>query len=197
MLARGLGDTVKTSLTTTATPGSLQAHAAAQGITLAQSFLDCDLIAIVDVSGSMQTCDAPGGRSRYAAACGELAKLQADHPGKVGVIAFSSTVEFVPGGVPPMLGGGTNLTAALEYALIVDGLAQLVVISDGEPNDEASALAAARRFRESTISCVYVGPEGGDGAAFLAKLARAKGGQSMTAAKTAQLAAQVERLLLN
>ena len=186
---------MRTSLTTVI-PGSLQAQAEASGAGLAETFLSCDLIVLIDVSGSMDTRDAPGGRIRYDAACDELAKLQAGHPGKVGVIAFSTTPQFCPGGKPPFLSGGTNLADALDYAHLVNGLCNLVVISDGEPNDEQAALAAARRFTESAISTVYVGPEGGAGQAFLRRLAAASGGQSVTAAKTAQLAAQVERLLL-
>lgn len=177
-------------------PGSLRAQAQAAGTSLAETFLSCDLIILVDVSGSMDAPDAPGGRVRYDAACDELAKLQASHPGKVGVIAFSTTPQFCPGGTPPFLAGGTNLAEALDYAHLVDGLCELVVISDGEPNSEHQALQAAARYRESTISCVYVGPEGGAGQAFLRRLAQASGGQAVTAAKTAQLAAQVERLLL-
>ena len=70
------------------------------------------------------------------------------------------------------------------------------VISDGEPDSQEQALAAARRFDKSDISTVYVGPEGGAGQAFLARLAAASGGQSVTAAKTAQLAQTIERFLL-
>lgn len=177
-------------------PGSLQAQATASGATLAETFLSCDLIALVDVSGSMQAQDAPGGASRYAAACRELAALQANHPGKLGVIAFSTSAVFCPGGQPPLLSGGTDLAGALDYAHLVDGLCALVVISDGEPDSQSAALAAARRYTGSQISCVFVGPEGGAGQAFLAQLAAASGGQSVTAEKTAQLATHVERMLL-
>lgn len=177
-------------------PGSLQAQATASGATLAETFLSCDLIALVDVSASMQSPDAPGGASRYDAACRELATLQANHPGKLGVIAFSTSPVFCPGGQPPMLSGGTDLAGALDYAHLVDGLCALVVISDGEPDSPSAALAAARRYTESQISTVYVGPEGGPGSAFLAKLAAASGGQSVTAEKTAKLAAKIETLLL-
>lgn len=177
-------------------PGSLQAQAAASGATLAETFLSCDLIVLVDVSGSMQATDAPGGAMRYDAACRELATLQASHPGKLGVIAFSTSPVFCPGGQPPGLFGGTDLAAALDYAHLVDGLCALVVISDGEPNDQSAALAAAARYTQSDISTVYVGPEGGAGAAFLRTLAAASRGQSTTATNTANLATQVSRLML-
>lgn len=180
----------------TITKGSLQQQAQASNTSLAETFLGCDLIVLIDTSGSMSAHDAPSGQSRYDAACRELGMLQAKHPGKVGVIAFSSSVVFCPGGVPPFLGGGTDLTAALDYCHLVNGLCELVVISDGEPNDERSALASARRFDQSVISTVYVGPEGGSGQAFLRRLAAASGGQHVTATKTAQLATKLEPLLL-
>lgn len=177
-------------------PGSLQAQAATSGATLAETFLSCDLIVLVDVSGSMQAQDAPGGATRYDAACRELAQLQANHPGKLGVIAFSTSPVFCPGGQPPLLAAGTDLAAALDYAHLVDGLCELVVISDGEPNSQGDALTAAKRYRESTISCVFVGPEGGPGADFLRKLATASRGQSVTAEKTQGLAKSVSQFLL-
>ncbi len=177
-------------------PGSLQAQAQATNTSLAETFLNCDLIALVDTSGSMDAHDAPGHQKRYDAACTELAPLQANHPGKLGVIVFSSAVMFCPGGQPPFLAGGTDLVAALDYVQLVDGLCDLVIISDGEPDDRDAALQRAERFKASAISCVYVGPEGGLGQAFLAKLARASRGQSVTAANTAQLAERLEPLLL-
>lgn len=197
-MAGSVGDTMRnhhTALSRTI-PGSLQAQSNASGAGLAETFLSCDLIAIIDVSGSMSAQDAPGEYSRYDAACRELAALQARHPGNIGVIAFSSTTIFCPGGVPPFLEAGTNLAEALEYAHVADGCdIQFVVISDGEPQSEADALRVAGRF-QSRIDTVYVGPEGGRGVAFLRQLAAASGGQHVTAAKTAQLAQQVERLRL-
>lgn len=180
----------------TVVPGSLQAQANESGAGLAETFLSCEAIVIIDVSGSMEACDAPGGHSRYDTACSELARLQADIPGKVGVIEFSTYVTFVPGGKPLYQGGGTNLAEALNYAYIADGCEmRFIVISDGEPNSESQALAAARRF-QSRIDCVFVGPEGGPGQAFLRTLAAASGGQSVTAEKARELAGTVSRLLL-
>lgn len=180
----------------TTVPGSLQAQADASGASLAETFLNCDLLALVDVSGSMGACDAPDGHSRYEAACSELATLQANHPGKIGVIAFSTTAQFCPGGKPSFLSGGTDLTEALEYAHIADGCGiRLVIISDGQPNNAETALRAARRYT-GVIDTVYVGPEGGPGADFLKRLAAASGGKSVQATQTADLAQKIERLLL-
>ncbi len=190
-----MGDTVSKAITKSIT-GSLLAEAQSTGASLAETFLSCDVLVLVDVSASMHAADAGRGRTRYAAACDELANLQAVHPGKIGVIAFSTLPTFCPGGVPPEPSGGTDLTEALDYARVADGCGmQFIVISDGEPNNEHTALAAAKRYT-SRIDTVFVGPEGGDGQAFLRRLAAASGGQGVTAAQTAQLAQTIERLML-
>lgn len=180
-------------------PGSIAAVAESNHTTLAEAFLGCEIMAIVDVSGSMAAEDSRGGKSRWSTAAEELTKLQASHPGKVGLIAFSDRAQFYPGGVLPQvgdLGGGTGLDRALEYAKIVDGTVRYVVVSDGQPDDEAACLRVAATM-QSEIDCIFVGPEGGPGAAFLAKLARRKGGSFATAASADLLGEKIGALMLN
>ena len=155
--------------------GSLSALSERDNMSLAESFLNVDAILLVDMSGSMEAHDAPGGISRYEAAESELLRLQEQNPGKIAVIAFSSTVEFCPSGRPPRLGGGTNMAQALRFIKAADGLARIIVISDGEPDDKMAVLNVAHGFK-SRIDTVYIGPEGGRGAAFLAELAQKSGG---------------------
>lgn len=151
-------------------PGSLQAIALQQGQSLAESFLSADAIILVDVSGSMHG-------AAYEQACAELRKLQGDLPGKVAVIAFSDRPEFAPGGRPRYIGSGTDLARALAFVHVADGTGvRFIIISDGYPDDGEAALRQARTFT-SQIDVVYIGPEGGAGAAFLRKLAQASGGQ--------------------
>ncbi len=177
-------------------PGSIGQVAHRAGQSLAEGLLDAEIMILVDVSGSMNTQDSRGGRSRYAVACEELAKLQAMHPGKIAVVAFSSAVRFAPSGVPEFEGQSTDLAAALRFALPWDGTVRFVVVSDGVPDSEADALAVARQFT-SWIDTVFVGPEGDyGGRAFLERLARASGRQSVTADRAAELAARVETLLI-
>ncbi len=183
-------------MSTAIVKGSLQSVAEQSNASIAESFMGCDTLVIVDVSGSMAERDARGGRERYQVACDELKRLQQSLPGKVGVVAFSTYPEFAPGGMPNFQGGGTNLTAALEFVRVADGTVKFVVISDGEPNDERSALAIARSFT-SKIDTVYVGPESDRrGADFLRRLAEASGGRYVVAEKADQLADQVQRLML-
>jgi Mg-chelatase subunit ChlD len=177
--------------------GSLAQIARQTGASLAETFIGCDAVILVDVSGSMHSQDAPGGRTRYAAALAELRALQEHLPGKLAVIAFSTAPQFTPSGVPAMLGGNTDLARALKFARVADtGDIRFVVISDGEPDQPERALAEARQYH-GRIDTVYVGPEERPlGRDFLAQLAQAHGGQSATAACTLQLAQHVERLLL-
>lgn len=191
---------------TSIVPGSLQAMAQRDGMDLAESFLSADALVLVDVSGSMDAADvyrervAFGERMgqperRYAVACAELRKLQASLPGRVAVMGFASSVEFCPGGLPRLIGTGTDLAGALRFAHAADGCGiSVYVISDGEPNDEAAALAEARRFT-SPIHCIFIGNPGDLGANFLRKLATASGGQ-FERNSVAQLAGTVERLML-
>lgn len=169
-------------------PGSLQAVAESQNQTLAESFLSADAIVVVDTSGSMAG-------TAYQQACEELRKLQADLPGKVAVVAFSDKPEFAPSGTPRYIGSGTDLAGALQFVHVADDCGiRFVLISDGEPNDEAATLAEAKKFK-SRIDTIFIGLEGEPGAGFLRRLAQASGGQ-FEQNSVAQLASSVQRLLL-
>lgn len=178
--------------------GSLADIAKATGASLAETFLGADVIVLVDTSSSMEAHDAPGGLSRYEAACKELANLQATIPGKVAVISFAGYkgVMFCPNGEPYNLGGGTDLAGALEFAKVADVPdMRFVVISDGQPDSERDALKVARLY-QNRIDTIFVGPENETaGRTFLAKLASAKGGQTVTADRVAQLSNKVQYLL--
>jgi len=177
--------------------GSLSSIAQQSGRSLAESFIHCDAIVIVDTSGSMSGCDAPGGLSRYQAAVRELEALQNDCPGKIAVLSFSDQVEFCPGGLPIYFGGSTDVAGALSFARIADvpGM-QFYLISDGQPDDEQAALGVARSYTNK-INTVYVGPESGrHGRAFLARLAEATKGQSAIAELTKALGETVKRQML-
>lgn len=179
-------------------PGSLSAVAKRDGQSLAETFLNADAVIIVDTSGSMATDDSRGGRRRYDVALEELAALQQHMPGKIGVLAFSSTVQFCPGGQPPLLGGGTDLAGALRFAKVADveGM-RFVVISDGAPDDPDQAIAVARTFKVP-ISTIYVGPEAcPTGRDFLWQLAKASGGENVMADRVQELANKTQQLLLS
>jgi len=182
-------------MTTAIVPGSLGAMAQGAGTSLAEAFLGADVLVLVDVSGSMATPDSRGGQRRYDVACSELRKLQAEMPGKVGVIAFSGNVEFCPGGVPPLMAGNTDLAAALRFAQPADGTVRFIIVSDGEPDAPGEALRVAGTFK-SRLDTVYVGPESERGGAdFLRRLAAASGGRHVVADRAMDLAAATQGLL--
>lgn len=176
--------------------GSLGAIAQQEGKSIAESFINSNCIILVDTSSSMGQNDARGG-TRYDVACEELKKLQASLPGKIALLSFSDDVIFCPNGIPFNYNAMTDLTRALKFAKMGDlssGM-RFIVISDGEPNNEESALEVAKTYKNK-IDTVYVGPEGGDGQAFLKRLAKASGGQTVTADRVKELAANVQKLLL-
>lgn len=177
--------------------GSMADVATKGNTSVAESFVSCDAVVVIDVSSSMKTRDGHDNQRRYDVACAELAELQRTLPGRVAVIAFSDTVIFVPGGLPPMIGGGTDLAAALQFAKVADVPdMRFIIISDGEPNDEHAALDVASRYT-NRIDTIYVGPrEWPAGQAFLQRLANASGGASVTADRAAELADRIETLLL-
>ena len=177
-------------------PGSLSAIAQRENRSIAESFLNVDVLVVCDMSGSMACDDAPGGKPRYVAACEELASLQRQYPGKIAVIAFSGHAELVPGGSPALMGGDTDMVAALKAAKPADGLGiKIVLLSDGEPNDREATLAEARKFK-TPIETVYIGPERESrGREFLQELARKTGGSYQKTAQPGMLAAPILALL--
>lgn len=157
--------------------GSLADVAAQTGRELAESFLNCDLIVVIDQSSSMGHRDAQGGLSRYDAAEREMARLQEANAGRVGVVEFADYARFRPGGIPSRMGGTTDMADALNFVLMADGVVDIVLISDGEPNSETAAFAAASKFR-SPIHTIFIGPEHDHygGREFLEALAARTGG---------------------
>jgi hypothetical protein len=185
-------------MSTAIVTGSLSDIMQKEDKTLAESFLSCDAILIVDTSSSMSANDAPGGLSRHDAAQHELTRLQKTLPGKLAVVAFSSDVQFCPSGIPFRFDGGTNMAKALQFVKPADGCGvKLFLISDGEPNSKRDTLAVAKTF-QTRINTIFIGPEDDyrGGRKFLQKLADATGGSFAQTAEVAMFANDVEQLLL-
>lgn len=178
--------------------GSIYDVAKKNNQSIAETFIGCDVVILVDTSASMSNRDSRGGMSRYDVACEELTALQASLPGKIAVLSFSSTVEFCPSGVATFLNGGTNMTKALQFAKVADvPKMRFILISDGEPNIEERTLAVAKTY-QNRIDTIYVGPEERPtGREFLNRLAAASGGQTITADRANELKSGIEKLLLS
>jgi len=177
-------------------PGSLASQAANSGQSLAQTFINADCVVLVDTSGSMSAVDGNADHlTRYQRACSELAKIQRDMPGKIAVISFSDDVMFCPAGTPFNYQSGTDLAKALNFAKMADvPEMRFIVISDGEPDDEAAALKAAKQYKNH-IDTIYIGPAGGSGESFLANLAAASGGKAVKTVGAKELEMSVRGLL--
>lgn len=159
--------------------GSLAETARRNNTSLSASFMSVRCFVMVDVSGSMRMVDCEGGRSRFDVATEQLVRLQNENAGDIAVGCFSDRAELCPSGVPVMMGGETHLDEGLRLLKMADGTdIRLVLISDGAPHSEESAMAVARSF-QSPISTIYVGREGGAGCDFLRCLAAATGGVSI------------------
>lgn len=156
--------------------GSLGNVAKKNGTSIAAGFMNAKAFVMVDVSVSMAMGDAGGGLTRYEVALVQLTKLQDENPGEIAVGAFANHAEFCPSGIPINQNGMTDMVAALKMMLMADNTdIRLVLISDGEPNDETETLKIARKFK-SKIDTIFVGNESGAGREFLRRLAAATGG---------------------
>jgi Mg-chelatase subunit ChlD len=178
--------------------GSLQDLAQRNNQSIAETFINCDVVILVDTSGSMNASDSRNGRSRYDVACEELKALQGSLPGRIAVLSFSSDVIFCPSGVPIFLGANTDMAKALQFAKVADtpGM-RFILLSDGEPDDPQKTLSIASGYK-NRIDAIYVGPEDNPiGRDFLQRLAKASGGQTITADRAQELKAGIETLLLN
>lgn len=158
--------------------GSLEDMAKQSRQPLAKTFMQCECLILIDVSGSMLYQDC-GQRTRYEVACDQLVRLQRDNPGKIALVAWSSDAAFCPSGVPSKPSGSTDLVKALTWIKPADGTGiRIIVISDGTPDDPRGALALAANY-QSKIDTIYVGPEGLEGETgrrFMQDLARVSGG---------------------
>ena len=158
--------------------GSLSDLAQKNETSLAETWLSVDAVILIDVSSSMSQSD--GELPRIDRARNALKNLQSKYSGKLAVFTFSDFTTFMPYGYIAGVEGMTDLTKALKFVKVADGIPDMkfIVISDGEPNDAPSALAEATKF-ENKIDTIFIGA-GGYGAEFLAKLSAKSGGKSMT-----------------
>ena len=168
------------------TKGSIADLMNNENVSLAESFMTCECIVLFDVSGSMNNMDGYS-ESRFERGIKELKSIQEEMPGKYAIIQFADRVDFMPGGVPAMgmSGSGTDLTSALKYAKIADDIPDMrfVIISDGEPNNESTALHVSAQYK-NRIDTIFIGRESDwmSGKDFLQRLAQTSGGQSVTTA---------------
>ena len=176
--------------------GSVTDVAKTKGMEIAEAIMDVDSIVFIDTSGSMEIVDPGQDASRHELARQQLVEIQSNNPGKVGLCSFSNTVQFCPDGIPKIEGGGTNMNAALQWGLQLNGMGvSLIVVSDGLPNRKLLSLQTAAQI-DNIIHTVYIGPESDTEAIqFMRDLANAGRGKALTTKEVPQLAEKVQFLL--
>ena len=124
-------------------------------------------VIIADVSGSMRG-------DKITRLKRELSNLWPEINARL--LAFSDVARWCDGPNDlPEVGGSTNLRRALELAAKV-WPSEVIVISDGRPQDETGALDAASLI-PGTVSVLFVGPDDDQiGADFMRRLAALGGG---------------------
>jgi hypothetical protein len=151
-----------------------------------------EIVILADVSTSMD--ESAGGKKKIEILREALSKAWPNAP-NARLIAFSCLPVFLsdPQNLPEP-SGSTALHLAIESAQSFKP-SRTLVISDGRPDDEASALSAADDLT-GQIDVIYCGPEGETQAIlFLQKLARRTGGRCYVTPPQ-NLLEPVKRLLL-
>lgn len=143
-----------------------------------------EVIILADISASMESV-AWGMRRKIDVLREAVDAALERHPARL--IAFSAQPREVQHIPEPE--SSTNLTAALRAALQYNPGVTLV-ISDGQPDNEKSALEVAAQFR-GVIDVLYVGPEIDRAAmGFMRRLAAAAGGDMVSNDISSQTGAQ-------
>lgn len=140
--------------------GSVAAIARAQhGGDLAMAWMQVEVVILADVSASMR--EVVDGKRAIDYARNAIEHIQAEHPGRVALIAYNHQAILLPGGALPDPDGSTRLAPALELArrVAAPGV-RLIIVSDGLWADHHEALALANALAQTRrIDGIYVGAD--------------------------------------
>lgn len=124
---------------------------------------------LLDTSSSMSLMVGPTANS--PSRIDELRKVATGFPNTRQFHFGSHCRELTPGESIPNPAGGTNMYHAFNV-LKNHGVQHVIVVSDGDPDDEIAALEAAQGLK---VDCCYVGPD--PAPEFLRTLAQRTGGK--------------------
>jgi hypothetical protein len=124
---------------------------------------------LIDLSASMHEY-MPSGKSKRETVKEIVSKL----PAELKKYAFSNYCELIEGNHFPEMGGSTKLAEAFDRVK-QDGIKEIILLTDGYPDNERSALAAADGLK---IEIIYIGPP--PPPKFLDNLAKGHKGQFIT-----------------
>jgi hypothetical protein len=144
---------------------------------------------LLDLSASMAWPAGRSGKTRREVLEQAVAGLVPRYPDML-VLAFNDDVGLVtdPQHGLPAASGGTDLAKALNYIKQYDPR-NVIVVTDGEPNEPASAALTAALRLNCRISAIYCGDESNRQAvAFLSDLARCSRAGTVGVSKTVSLA---------
>jgi hypothetical protein len=149
---------------------------------------------LLDISGSMNTADAEGGKRRLDL----LAEIvQGLRPLPKNIVVFSADARaiFAPAEIPDRGETSTDLAGAFRYIKNCKLPPEVVLVTDGQPDSPEAALHEAIGLK---VNSIYAGAEG-KRPSFLDDLAKATGGSVEVASfgSASELRAAVTRGLLN
>jgi Mg-chelatase subunit ChlD len=128
---------------------------------------------LVDCSGSMSDRVRTGAR-KIDALRKVVETLRTTHPVPLAAFGISGDRQVDVVDAVPEPSGGTPLDLAIDFGA-EQGATHLVVVTDGQPNDEDAAFESARKFG-GPIDVFYIGDGNDRGSKFAAKLAAMTGG---------------------
>lgn len=149
---------------------------------------------LYDTSSSMDDPVGDHKQTRKIDALRAIDKSLSDQGVHIPRIHFGNEVAFITGAIPEPF-GGTPLNRGIDFAA-VERAEHIIIVSDGAPDSEPLAMAAAVKFG-GTIDVFYVGPPGERGEQFLAELCLATGGSFAPAdlAEQRQITSGIKGLL--
>lgn len=123
-------------------------------------------VILCDVSGSM---DAPIEGNTKAI---DVVQSTIDNFKGAKIFEFSNGILFKKDGILNRPNGNTNMGGAFKSLKEVNGIKEIILLTDGAPDSEAYALNEAKGLK---INIIYIGPQ--PTPLFLIKLAKATGGK--------------------
>lgn len=190
--------------------GSISDMAARRGKKVAQVIADVDAIILFDYSGSMNAVVYPDKyhsewdipftersemKTRWEHAVDALRTVQQRFDGKVMILQFSTTSEWVFDGVPDKPSSATELANALEKAKEFDGTdIEFIIISDGQPSVPDVCRRMVREFKDK-VSTIFIGNPGGEGEQLMHDLAHLGGGMDVGQTSAHLLGDKITKLL--
>jgi len=160
--------------------GSVFDTSNSQGVKPEDVLANCDVIVMLDISGSMDAFVYGANKNRWEAAVDQLRLIQRTFPGRVALIQFGGMVTgFRFNGIPDRPTGSTPMHEAMAIAHDFDNQGkQFYLISDGQPDRVEIVHQWAKAF-VSPINTIFIGDDNDiSGIRLLGEVSRFSGGEA-------------------